>query len=62
MRTLLIITILLFYTHTSYSAMPKRCDTTKAKLKQPERTKKQKKQGGEEPDVRIQPNFMTLIY
>jgi hypothetical protein len=62
MRTLLIITLLLFCTHNSYSVMQQKCDTSKVKLKQPERMKKQKKQGGDEPDVRIQPNFMTLIY
>ena len=62
MRTLLI-TFLLFCSYSSYSVSQQKCggDTAKAKLKQTERAKKPKKTT-EEPDVRIQPNFMTLIY
>ena len=62
MRTLLIIVVLSFCTQTSYSVMQQKCDTAKVKLKQPERAGKKKKVSGDEPDVRIQPNFMTLIY
>jgi hypothetical protein len=64
MRTLLILFVMLSYT-SAYSVSKMPCDTVRAKekIKKVEQNKRVKKQADPaDADVRIQPNFMNLLY